>query len=55
LVSDCRCKPAGDVGRQAKPYFTADMRHVIYNADPDGIVNVYAATPPDGFLESLGA
>ncbi len=53
LVTDCRCSPSGDDGRQAKPYFTADNRHVIYTADPDGMVNVYAAEVPAGFLESL--
>ena len=35
------------------PYFTADNRHVIYNADPYGSPQVYEATVPDGFLESL--
>lgn len=53
LVGDCRCSAGGDAGRQAKPYFTADTRHIIYNADPDGVVNVFAAEIPDGFLESL--
>jgi hypothetical protein len=55
LVSDsgCRGGGGGDDGRQAKPYFTYDMRHVIYNADPEGIVNVYAAQIPDGFLAAL--
>ncbi|MBI4026146.1 MAG: hypothetical protein HY360_14260 [Verrucomicrobia bacterium] len=53
LVSDCKCSLAGDDSRQAKPYFTADNRHVIYTADPDGVVNVYAAEIPQGFLESL--
>jgi hypothetical protein len=54
LVADCRCSPAGDDGRQAKPYFMADNKHVIYTADPDGVVNVFAAEVPAGFLESLG-
>jgi hypothetical protein len=55
LVSDSRCRGGGggDDGRQAKPFFTYDMRHVIYNADPDGVVNVYAAEIPDGFLADL--
>jgi hypothetical protein len=53
LVGDCKCTPAGDDGRQAKPFFTADSRHVIYTADPDGVVNVFAAEVPAGFLESL--
>ncbi len=53
LVQDCKCSGGGDSGRQAKPYFTADNAHVIYTADPDGIVNVFAAKVPSGFLESL--
>jgi hypothetical protein len=56
LVGDCGCRGGGggDYSRQAKPYFTADSRHIIYTADPDGITNVYAAQVPEGFLESLG-
>ncbi len=53
LIRDSGCSSGGDAGRQANPYFTADMRHVIYNADPDGVVNVFAAEIPQGFLESL--
>ena len=56
LVGDSKCRGGGggDDGRQAKPFFTADSKHVIYTADPDGVVNVYAARVPDGFLEGLG-
>jgi hypothetical protein len=54
LVQDCRCSGGGDSGRQVKPYFTADNGHVIYTADPDGVVNVFAAKVPEGFLEGLG-
>lgn len=56
LVTDSHCRGCGggNDSRQAKPYFTADNRHVIYTADPDGIVNVYAAEIPAGFLEALG-
>ncbi len=53
LVQDCKCTGGGDSGRQVKPYFTADNGHVIYTADPVGVVNVYAAKIPKGFLESL--
>jgi len=55
LVTDSKCRGGGggDDGRQAKPYFTYDMKYVIYNADPDGIVNVYAAEIPAGFLAGL--
>lgn len=55
LVGDARCSHGGDAGRQVNPYFMADMRHIIFNADPDGVVNVYAAEIPPGFLESLDA
>jgi len=54
LIGDAHCTHGGDAGRQVNAYFTADTRHVIYNADPDGVVNVYAAEIPQGFLESLG-
>jgi hypothetical protein len=53
LVSDAKCSHGGDAGRQVNPYFTADLRHVIYNADPDGVVNVFAAEIPEGFLDGL--
>lgn len=53
LVGDAKCTHGGDSGRQVNPYFTADSRHIIYNADPDGVVNVYAAEIPPGFLASL--
>ena len=53
LVRDAQCSGGGDAGRQVNPYFTADLRHVIYNADPDGVVNVFAAEIPPGFLERL--
>jgi len=53
LVGDARCTHGGDAGRQVNPYFTADMRYVIYNADPDGVVNVFAAEIPQGFLSGL--
>jgi hypothetical protein len=53
LIQDCKCSGGGDSGRQVKPYFTADNKHIIYTADPDGIVNVFAATIPPNFLETL--
>jgi hypothetical protein len=53
LIGDAKCSHGGDAGRQVNAYFTADSRHVIYNADPDGVVNVFAAEIPQGFLESL--
>jgi hypothetical protein len=53
LVGDAQCSHGGDAGRQVNAYFTADMRHVISNGDPDGVVNVFAAEIPMGFLKSL--
>jgi len=53
LIQDCRCSKAGDCGRQAKPYFTGSTKHVIYTADPDGVVNVFSAEVTDEFLKSM--
>lgn len=55
LVSDCGSKGAGGGSalRQPTPYMTSDNSYVVYNADPDGILNVYSAKLPDGFLQSL--
>ena len=55
LVADCgsKCCGGGSAWRQPLPYMTSDNRHVVYSADPDGILNVYAARIPNGFLESL--
>jgi len=55
LVADCgsKCCGGGGAWRQPLPYLTGDNRHVVYSADPDGILNVYAAKIPDGFLDSL--
>jgi hypothetical protein len=55
LVADCgsKCCGGGSAWRQPLPYLTSDNHHVVYSADPDGILNVYAAQIPDGFLESL--
>lgn len=56
LVADCgsKCCGGGGAWRQPLPYFTSDNRYVVYSADPDGILNVYAARVPEGFLDSLG-
>jgi hypothetical protein len=35
------------------PYFTADNRHVIYNASPYGINQIHVAAVPPEFLASL--
>ncbi len=35
------------------PYFSPDSKWVIFNSDRTGVPQVYAATVPDGLLESL--
>jgi hypothetical protein len=53
LVQDSQASGGGNQCTHTHPYFTADSRHVIYNADPDGIPQVFAARLPDGFLAGL--
>jgi len=53
LVSDCGAQMGGAACSHVHPYFTADNRNVIYNADPHGVCHVHAARVPEGFLESL--
>ncbi|MBI2190626.1 MAG: hypothetical protein HYU36_01415 [Planctomycetes bacterium] len=53
IISDCKATCGGPACSHAHAYFTADNRHVVYNADPYLIGQVYAARVPDGFLESL--
>jgi hypothetical protein len=38
---------------EVNPYLTADNRHVIYNAAPFGLTQVFAASVPDEFWRSL--
>jgi hypothetical protein len=54
LVQDTEGTGGGNQCTHTHPYLTADNRHVIYNADPGGIPQVFAARLPPGFLESLG-
>ena len=53
LVQDSQASGGGNQCTHTHPYFTADSRHVIYNADPAGIPQVFAARLPEGFLSSL--
>lgn len=55
LVADSGSRGGGGgaAWRQVLPQFTADLKYVIFNADPDGILNVYSAELPAGFLEGL--
>ncbi len=53
LLSDCRASGGGPASGHPHAYFTADSKHVIYNADPYWIGQVFAARVPEGFLQSL--
>ncbi len=53
LVEDSEASSGGNQCTHTHPYLTADSRHVIYNADPKGIPQVFAARIPAGFLASL--
>jgi len=53
LVEDSQASGGGNQCTHTHPYLTADNRYVIYNADPGGTPQVYAARLPDGFLKSL--
>jgi hypothetical protein len=53
LVQDTEGTGGGNQCTHTHPYLTADNRYVIYNADPHGVPQVFAAKLPPGFLESL--
>ncbi len=53
LLRDCKATGGASAISHAHAYFTADNKHVIYNADPHMIGHVYAARVPDAFLRSL--
>jgi hypothetical protein len=53
LVSDTEASGGGNQCTHTHPYLTADNRYAIYNADPHGIPQVFAAKLPPGFLASL--
>ncbi len=54
LIGDCQAYGiAGSSRFEPDPYFTADNRHVVYNASPFGAVQVFAAEVPPDFLPSL--
>ena len=54
LLRDCGASSGGAQFTHAHPYLTTDNRHVIYNADPQGIPHVFAAEISEAFLASLG-
>ena len=53
LVEDSEASGGGNQCTHTHPYLTADNRYVIYNADPHGTAQVFAAKLPQGFLASL--
>jgi hypothetical protein len=53
LVENSEGTSGGNPCTHTHPYLTADNRYVIYNADPHGIPQVFAAKLPPGFLDSL--
>jgi hypothetical protein len=53
LLPDCKANGGGPACGHPHAYFTADNKHVIYNADPYWIGQVFFARVPEGFLASL--
>jgi hypothetical protein len=53
LLSDCKAQGGASCVSHPHAYFTADNKHVVYNADPTMIGHVYAARVPEAFLASL--
>lgn len=53
LVEDSGASGGGNQCTHTHPYLTSDNRYVIYNADPGGVPQVFAARLPDGFLARL--
>lgn len=53
LVEDSGASGGGNQCTHTHPYFTADSKRVIFNADPHGVPQVFAARLPDDFLASL--
>lgn len=53
LLDNCGASGGASACSHPHAYFTADNKHVIFNADPYMVGHVYAARVPEGFLESL--
>jgi len=53
LLTNCKAQGGAAAVGHAHAYFSADSKHVIYNADPTLIGHVWAARISEGFLESL--
>jgi len=51
----CHSKTSGGGAQytHAHPYVTSDNKYVVFNSDRTGIAQVYIASIPEGFLESL--
>ena len=53
LLEDCKASGGAAACSHPHAYFTADNRHVVYNADPFMIGHVHFARVPPEFLASL--
>ena len=53
LLQNADAQGGGAQYTHPHPYITADNRHIIYNANPQGIPHVFKAEIPSGFLSSL--
>jgi hypothetical protein len=53
IVEDSKASSGGNQCRHSHPYLTADNGNVIFNADPAGTPQVYAARVTPEFLKSL--
>ena len=51
MTACCGSRGGGPASSHPHAYFTADNKHVIYNADPYWIGQVFSAKVPEGFLE----
>lgn len=51
------CESGSSLGRpqytHPHPFFSPDLRYVLFNSDRTGLGQIYMATVPDGFLASL--
>jgi len=53
LLTDCKASGGAAAVGHPHAYFTADSKHVIYNANPSMVGHVWAARIPEEFLKSL--
>lgn len=53
LVSDCGAHGGGAAASHPHPYFTADNKRVVYNADRYHVCHIHVAQLPEDYLASL--